>query len=61
MLVLLELLHLPVKFDEAARAEEKQRTECEGEKEKATAMTVMTGRRGCLLGDGGNKMEVDKR
>lgn len=50
--------HLPVKFDEEARAAgETEKWEREG-KEKAT---VVTGRCGCLLGGGGNKMEEDRK
>lgn len=48
-----ELLHLPVKLDEVARAEARQR--------EATVMTVTTGRCGCLLGSRGNKMKVDRK
>ena len=58
-----ELLHLPVNFDEEARAAgETERRKWWGRREeKATVMTVITSRCGRLLGDGGNKMEADRK
>lgn len=34
--------------------------EGEGQSQIPAVMTVLTGRCGCLLGDGENKMEVDR-